>query len=249
MLISPDNLKAICTYVIDVDSVNIDPEATRIYMNGEYLNWEFNVQHLAAHPKKFELIWTNTDRPFTWIMFSALRHNLIRVYAVNSEVTDPIVTRIPLGFKNPGLMFPPVNQERTILCYLNLGTYMDEFIAHKTARVLRDVCKGTFDNCDWVTKEGKTPQNKFYDRMMKSKFVLCPMGVGIDTWRFYEAAWYGATPIVMHSCLDDLYAKFGALIVNQWSDVTKEFLESFDRRPLDKTVFNISEYIPNADIV
>ena len=250
MLISPDGLASLCTYVID-EKVTIDPEATRIYMNGEDLNWEFNVEHLAQHPKKFQLIWANTDRPFTWIMFSALRHKLLHVYAVNSEVTDPIVTRIPLGFKHPEMLAPVVSLDRSILCYMNVGGYMDKYIAHKTARVLRDVCRQTFEGCDWVTKEDNVNQNKFYERMMKSKFVLCPMGVGMDTWRFYEAAWYGATPIVLHSALDDLYEKFGALIVNQWSDVTKELLERCDprRQPLDKSVFNISEYIPNADIV
>jgi hypothetical protein len=175
-------------------------------------------------------------------MFSALRHNLLHVYAVNSEVTDPIVTRIPLGFKHPEMLAPNAPGGRNILCYMNVGGYMDKFIAHKTARVLRDVCRQTFEGCVWVTKENNVNQNKFYERMMKSKFVLCPMGVGMDTWRFYE---------VLHSALDDLYEKFGALIVNKWSDVTKELLELCDprRRPLDKSVFNISEYIPNADIV
>jgi len=250
MLISPEGLASLCTYVID-EKVTIDPEATRIYMNGEDLNWEFNVEHLAAHPNKFELIWANTDRPFTWIMFSALRHNLLHVYAVNSEVTDPIVTRIPLGFKHPEMLAPNTPGERNILCYMNVGGYMDKFIAHKTARVLRDVCRQTFEGCDWVMKEDNINQNKFYERMMKSKFVLCPMGVGMDTWRFYESAWYGAIPIVLHSALDDLYKKFGALIVNKWSDVTKELLEGWCENlvHLDKSVFNISEYIPNADIV
>lgn len=250
MLISPEGLASLCTYVID-EKVIIDPEATRIYMNGEDLNWEFNVEHLAQHPTKFELVWANTDRPFTWIMFSSLRHKLLHVYAVNSDVTDPIVTRIPLGFKHPEMLVPCVHTERDILCYLNVGGYMDKFIAHRTARVLRDVCQKTFEGCDWVTKGETVNQYKFYERMMKSKFVLCPMGVGMDTWRFYEAAWYGATPIVLHSALDDLYEKFGALIVNQWSDVTKELLERLDsrRRTLDKSVFNISTYIPNADIV
>ena len=175
MLISPEGLASLCTYVID-EKVTIDPEATRIYMNGEDLNWEFNVEHLAQHPKKFELIWANTDRPFTWIMFSALRHKLLHVYAVNSEVTDQIVTRIPLGFKHPEMLAPVVSVDRSILCYMNVGGYMDKYIAHKTARVLRDVCRKTFEGCDWVTKEDNVNQNKFYERMMKSKFVLCPMG-------------------------------------------------------------------------
>jgi hypothetical protein len=160
-----------------------------------------------------------------------------------------MVTLLPLGLKHPELMQPIVGVDRDILCYANFGDYMEKYIVHRTAQVLRDHCREVFDRSDWIIKEGKVSQLKFYLRMMRSKFVICPMGVGQDTWRFYEAAWYGATPIVLTSGLDDLYHKFGALVVEDWSQVTRELLEKHERKPLDKNVFNISEYIPNASVI
>lgn len=247
MLVSPENLKSLCTYVVEPGETKVDAEATWVYLGGEDLTWEGSVQKLAVHPRKFSLIWANTDRQLTWIMFWALKHKLIRLYAVNCEIRHPMVTVIPLGIRYPELMPPVRNQPRDILCYANFGDYMTEYICHRTAQIIRDHCREVLP--DWVKKESKISQPEFYKRMMSSKFVICPMGVGQDTWRFYEAAWYGATPIVLRSGLDELYRKFGALIVEDWSDITTELLANFDRQPLDKSVFNISEYIPNAGVV
>jgi hypothetical protein len=247
MIVAPENLKALCTYIIEPDGFKVDPDATWVYLNGEDVTWEESVRQLAEHPRKFSLIWAGTDRPFTWIMFRALKHKLVHVYAVNCEIRHPQVTLMPLGLKEPQLMAPVTERPRELLCYANFGDYMTRFICHRTAQVMRDHCREVLP--DWVTTERQITQPEFYRRMMSAKFVICPMGVGQDTWRFYEAVWYGATPIVLSSGLDELHRKFGALIVEDWSDLTPELLEGFDRQPLDKKVFNISEYIPNAGVV
>ena len=54
--------------------------------------------------------------------------------------------------------------------------------------------------------------------MCHSKFVLCPTGTGLDTHRVYEALACGATPVVLHSTLDPLYAKLPVCILNSWTD-------------------------------
>jgi len=69
------------------------------------------------------------------------------------------------------------------------------------------------------------------------------MGFGVDTYRFYEAAWLGCTPIVMSSGLDDLHRKFGALIVNSWDEVTEELLQNHTPVKVPDELFDINTYL------
>ena len=61
--------------------------------------------------------------------------------------------------------------------------------------------------------------------MSKCKFVISPPGNGIDCHRTWEALYLGAIPIVRTSSLDPMYEGLPVLIVNEWSDISGEFLE------------------------
>jgi hypothetical protein len=98
----------------------------------------------------------------------------------------------------------------------------------------------------WCTLEDNIPFDSFNERMNRSKFVVCPMGFGIDTHRFYEAAWLGCTPIVITSGLDDLYKKFGALIVDSWDEVTEELLSRHEKVEVPDFLFKVEDYITHS---
>ena len=69
------------------------------------------------------------------------------------------------------------------------------------------------------------------------------MGFGIYTHRFYESVWLGCTPIVISSGLDDLYKKFGALIVDSWDEVTEELLTRHVQVEVPDSMFKVENYI------
>lgn len=56
------------------------------------------------------------------------------------------------------------------------------------------------------------------------KFTLSPRGYGIDCYRTYEALLVGTIPIVKTSQLDPLFEGLPVLIVNNWEELTEEFL-------------------------
>jgi len=58
-----------------------------------------------------------------------------------------------------------------------------------------------------------------------SKFNLCPMGIGMDTYRVIESLAFGMIPIILTTPMDRSYAKLPILIVESFSDVTPELLE------------------------
>jgi hypothetical protein len=57
------------------------------------------------------------------------------------------------------------------------------------------------------------------------RLVVSPFGNGFDCHRTWEALVLGCIPIVRTSGLDPLYEGLPVLIVDNWSDVSKELLE------------------------
>jgi hypothetical protein len=231
-------------YIIDIEPPHKrDPAATRIFMSGEGLNWELEAENLNNHPVKFELFYMFTDRTFTRNMLYVLLPNLIHVYAHNCDFQHPMVTQLPLGFLDSTFLIKKTPKPRDILCYMNFDLHKSEFRSHVTARLIRQNCVAALKGLPWVTYDQlKLKPIQFYEKLMRSKFVICPYGVGIDTYRFYETCWYGATPIVMSSGLDSLHRKFGALIVNDWSEITEQLLDSWEYKPVDPSLYQLESY-------
>jgi len=71
-----------------------------------------------------------------------------------------------------------------------------------------------------------TPRIAGWKRQSQFSFVLSPKGGGYDCHRTWEALCLGCIPIVKTSGLDPLYADLPVLIVKNWSDVTRELLDS-----------------------
>ncbi len=65
----------------------------------------------------------------------------------------------------------------------------------------------------------------FLSDLAGSKFVLSPRGGGMDCFRTWEALYLNTIPVMKSCSLDPLYEGLPVLIVNDWSEVTEEFLE------------------------
>lgn len=82
------------------------------------------------------------------------------------------------------------------------------------------------------------PHDHWLQAIGLHRFTLCPFGHGLDTHRLWEVLLMGGVPVVRRSsitsCLDDSDNQLGDVIrgslpivvVDSWSDVTKEFLET-----------------------
>ena len=65
----------------------------------------------------------------------------------------------------------------------------------------------------------------FYEQMNDFKFVLSPRGAGEDCHRTWEALYLGCIPIVLSSCINELYEDLPVLIINDWSELSEQLLE------------------------
>ena len=217
----------------------------RIFINGDVFE-----QVLPHIDHRCSLAIHNSDRFFDRIKLEAVATKVDKVYAINCDFTHPKVVNIPLGISDKCDVWKKEGDpNKTIKCYVNFGMYEDtqelKFIPVKYAR---KACMNYFSKTDFAALKNKLSMDEFTNDLARSKFVVCPMGFGIDTHRFYEAAWLGAVPIVLSSALNDMYAKFGALIVEKWEDVNEELLDGFVPHPINRDVFKTSYWFQGLPV-
>ena len=178
----------------------------------------------------------------------------IRIFVQNNVYDLPNVHIMPIGirdcgticemhkgFSNATLLEEGTNaltHKRYVNCLLSfsVGTYID----------YRQECYDLFKNKPFIYNLnddndansssnfenpffcGAIKLNVVYRKTCESRYALSPRGLGVDTHRFYECIYLGCVPIVTrtNTVFDRLYAAFPCLIVDDWSDVTEDLLES-----------------------
>jgi hypothetical protein len=73
----------------------------------------------------------------------------------------------------------------------------------------------------------KIPRIESWTKMINYKYVISPLGNGLDCHRTWEAIVLGCIPIVKSSVLDPLYNGLPVLIVKNWSDINQDLLDKF----------------------
>jgi hypothetical protein len=95
----------------------------------------------------------------------------------------------------------------------------------KTNPTERGKVVALFKDKKFCTKATAKPYPEYLRDLATYKFVISPHGTGLDCYRTWEALMLGCIPIVKKSCLDVLYEGLPVLIVDDWAQVTQEFLE------------------------
>lgn len=192
-----------------------------------------------------------------------------KIYLVNKHIeiniNDTIIYNLPIGLRDGEEDFKIhkhfshkiiINEKmrnvgKNILCYLcfTISTHIGE----------RLNCENILGNLSFVVnynKEnfpkqnsihcGKVPVDLNYEMTHKSKYVLCPRGVGVATHRFYETLYLDSIPIVKreNNVFDKLYNAFPCLIVDSWEEVTEELLD-MNYIYISKKLENFNNNFPN----
>ena len=84
-----------------------------------------------------------------------------------------------------------------------------------------------------------------YTEWSKHKFVLSPKGAGEDCHRTWEAVITGCIPIVKSSSLNELYQDLPIVVVNDWSEITEEFLNNKYKELKEKSSQNVDKLTLN----
>ena len=159
--------------------------------------------------------------------------NVIRWYTINVNIVHPCIESIPIGLEND-IWFPDVHKKDKILkkvsesrTYRNL-VYMNHSIA--TNPTIRGRIYQLYEGESWITSSRGSNRpdlfDEYLDNIYNHKFVICPQGNGLDTHRTWECLYAGTIPIEKRNLNNRFYDDLPICFVDNWEDLTPEFLES-----------------------
>jgi hypothetical protein len=159
---------------------------------------------------------------------------IIHWFCQNCSINHPKITKLPIGLAIQHV--PPLNQEKDLIeirnnslsqdkimkCYIDFS-YPSDFYRYKNDRIEalteipKDICQ--INSCRIKRIDTWKNQSKY-------AFVISPHGNGLDCHRTWEALILNCIPIVKSSEIIDLYKDLPVLIVNKWSDVNANLLQT-----------------------
>lgn len=229
--ISGDTFRAFCNFIIDEKQIPFNTDLVKdgdtIFLKTDLMAFFFT----EVHPfitKKYILVTHNSDysAPDKFIQYLN-DDKLIAWFGLNCDNnSNSKFIPIPIGIANQYSPYGNIkvlneaiqnisDAERPWLVYLNVG---------KTHKERIDIQK-VFYNKSWCKKGQRKPYCEYLKDVIQSKFILCPRGNGLDCHRQWEAMLLGAIPIMKHSSIDQVFEGLPVLYVNDWSDVTEDFLQ------------------------
>lgn len=231
--ISGDTFRSFVDFIYDETQTSFDPQKVNkgdiIFVKGDLLkNFVHQKHDYIKNP--YVLVTHNADTAMPDSFLYLLDdEKILAWYAQNIETAlHPKLFHLPIGLANAywghgsikdlkGAQQKSKLISKNHLLYLNINilTYRDEraFVYNK------------FKNTNFCLKASKKPYKAYLEDMASCKFVLSPRGNGLDCHRTWESLYMGAIPIVKTSNLDPMYKDLPVLIIKNWDEISKDFLE------------------------
>ncbi len=173
--------------------------------------------------KNIKLITHESDYEINENLFHLKPKCISKWYAININYNHEDLIPIPLGLAND---YCPITLKIDSL--VREGS--PEKLLYINHRINNNIEKrkwiyDQFKTNEWCSVDTPNLSLEEYKRQLDNhKFILCPMGNGIDTHRLWESLYHGIIPIVeshnQYKTLSDL----PALVVPSFKEITEEFL-------------------------
>lgn len=228
--ITGDTIRAQCDWIIDETMKTFDPEIVYdgdiIFLNANWHGFFFEKVHpqikaryiLVTHnsvfhaPGKYE---SYLDDP-----------QLIAWFAKNTMIIHPKMHPLPLGIANK--YWPHGNTDIVTNMRSQLATIQKDILLYvnfdtNTNPARLDIFNH-FAQQPFSHVEKPKPFDAYLHDLARSKFVISPPGSSLDCHRIWEALLANCIPIIIHSPLDLLLHDLPVLLINDWNEVTEDFL-------------------------
>lgn len=258
--LSGDTFRRCCEHIIDIKNPHFDPAQVK---KGDIIF--LAPIDFSAAPSLFVEKFFNEKAPLIKVPYILVTHNsdlniterfkryldgdknLFAWFAQNVGFSHPKLINLPIGLENElwGRHYVDLlNRVRTA----SLGTekkyllYMN-FTAGTNA-IARRPAYDYFVHKEFCHATNRMSIENYLQDATHAKFVVSPHGNGLDCHRTWEALYLGVIPVVKKSSLDPLYEDLPVVIVNDWSEVTREFLEAKYTQMMEQTFKMEKLYIP-----
>ena len=238
--ISGEAFKSIATFVYKEENDNCrcylpDPEHVQcgdiIFLSRTFLEDFF----IHCHPKikhPYILISHHNDMGITQSCEQYLNdEKLFALFAQNVAITHPKVISIPIGLRSACLHPEWAREQHATITWLSAQKQEKKHLVYVnfspgTNMTVRQPLLHYLKMCDfcYICEQRKTIRDYLID-VAQSRFIVSPHGSGLDCYRSWEALYMGVYPIVLTSPLDVLYEGLPVVIVQDWSELSREFLE------------------------
>tara|TARA_Y100000591_G_C21787565_1_gene674678 strand:- start:828 stop:1424 length:597 start_codon:yes stop_codon:yes gene_type:complete len=157
-------------------------------------------------------------------------NKIMKWYAHNALIQHEKLVKIPIGFSKK------IGEKEEIIKNLikKRKNYSEKkdilLITHMEITNENRENINYLENKSWVTKINKMSFDEYINNINNYKFVLCPIGNGVDTFRFWETVFMGSIPVIESCKLNDLYEKVNCLVVNKFEDLSKKDLENYEKK-------------------
>ncbi len=203
-----------------------------VYAHAFYAKQLFEL--LRGVTKKIVLITHNGDTRVDE-SFYPIPDCIIKWYAQNVAVVNPIIESIPIGLENDR-WFPEVRKkekmeamwilpkEKKNLVYMNYAINTNPSQRTKPYELLKDK--------PWVTTNmgaNGVGFDEYLNNIYNHRFMICPEGNGIDTHRTWECLYVGTIPIEKRNINNQFYTDLPIVFIDDWEEVTEERLSKENR--------------------
>lgn len=166
--------------------------------------------------------------------------NIVSWFGKNLTIDHPKAFPLPIGICNSfwkwsrkddiDFVRESFSGEKDILLYMNFALGNRGERRYNIRKRVQDI----FNDKDYCYKPGPKEFRDYLLDLARSKFVLSPEGNGIDCHRTWEAMLVGSIPIITSSKLDCLFEDLPVVIINDWAEITEEFLQEKYEEMLSK---------------
>jgi len=242
--IAGDTFRAIADHIIDetaqpFDAGNVKPYDI-IFLKTDYVVRFFETVHpkisvpyiLITHNSDVSPVYLKAvDHP--WLGYDMSKYlndpKLVVWFAQNIDYEHPKLKPLPIGIANrynahgnidifkAAIQDIPVWETRLNKVYLN-------FTVQNNVKE-RQAVINFFKHHPYAYLADFKPVGEYLQEMKRYRYVVNPPGNGLDCHRTWEALMLGCVPILKHSILDPMFEDLPVILIDDWTEVTEQFLE------------------------
>ena len=241
-------LQQISSAIIDTgrfDTVQNLSSGAIIWCKTDYIDLLFD--RLKHCNNKYVLITHCSDYSIDEAKFNSKPACIQRWFAQNVDYKHNQLTPLPIGLENH--YGPNKGSELDLQYILNSNNNYTHSPSKIVDRVYvnftcstnpnyRYNCINELTTNNLCEIHNKLPQAEWYNDMKKFLFIASPRGNGIDCHRTWEALFNGSIPLVDRHFMFDEYKNLPIIQIDNWKDVTSEFLQPYIEKYDNYTCFD-----------